>query len=59
LFIASSAFFAAALTVDAIPGLERQLPRGSEDFLEVIGICYWSAYFVKCGRDALLATQRT
>jgi hypothetical protein len=58
LFIASGAFFAAALAVDAIPGLARQLPKGSEDLLEAIGICFWSAYFVKCGRDALRATQR-
>jgi hypothetical protein len=59
LFIASGAFFAAALAVDAIPGLGRQLPRGSDDLLEVIGICYWSAYFVKCGRDALRTPQRS
>ena len=59
LFATSGAFFAAAMGVDAIPGLDQQLPRGSEDLLEVIGICYWSAFFVKCARDALRATQRS
>lgn len=57
LFVASGVFFAAAIASDAIPGFARLLPSGSEDILEVIGICYWSAFFIKCSRDALLSTH--
>jgi hypothetical protein len=45
--------FAAAILVDAIPLGAIPLPRGFEDCLELVGTCFWSAYFVKCSRDVL------
>lgn len=49
-----TALFAAAVLVDAIPLGTIPLPRGFEDSLELLGTCFWSAYFVKCSRDILL-----
>lgn len=45
--------FAAAVLADAIPPGILPLPRGFEDSLELVGTCFWSAYFVKCSRDVL------
>jgi len=46
--------FAAAVLVDAIPPGTIPWPHGFEDSLELVGTCFWSAYFVKCSRDVLL-----
>ena len=46
-------FFAVSIVVDNYTGLGRRLPNGFENMLELIGICFWSAYFIKCGRNAL------
>ena len=57
LFVTAGLFFAAAIAADssALPGFNALLPSGSEDMLELIGICFWATYFVKCSRDALRA----
>lgn len=48
------ALFGAAIVIDHFPAARTALPPGTEDCLELIGICFWSAYFVKCSRDGLL-----
>lgn len=50
----AAALFAAAILFDAVPVGTLPLPRGFEDCLELVGTCFWSAYFVKCSRDVLL-----
>lgn len=49
-----TALFAAAVLVDAIPPGTIPLPKGFEDSLELIGTCFWVAYFVKCSWDVLV-----
>ncbi len=49
-----TALFAAAVLVDAIPPGTLPLPHGFEDSLELVGTCFWSAYFVKCSWDVLV-----
>lgn len=49
-----TALFAAAVLVDAVPTGTVILPSGLEDSLELVGTCFWSAYFVKCSRDILV-----
>jgi hypothetical protein len=46
--------FALAILVDALPHSTLALPSGLEDCLELFGVCFWSAYFVKCSRDTIL-----
>jgi len=48
------ALFAVAVLVDAVPAGTMVLPPGLEDSLELVGTCFWSAYFVKCSRDVLV-----
>ena len=52
-----AALFAAAVLVDAIPPGILPLPTGIEDSLELVGTCFWSAYFVKCSWDVLVARR--
>lgn len=47
--------FAAAIVVDAADYTPFGLPGGSEDCLELAGICFWSVYFMKCAWDGLTA----
>lgn len=47
------ALFALAALVDAVSPAASPLPTGFEDCVELVGVCFWSVYFVKCGRDAL------
>jgi hypothetical protein len=53
LLLAAGAFLAFGIALDTFAGLARHLPHGLEEMLELIGICFWSAYFVKCSRDTL------
>jgi hypothetical protein len=53
LFFAAVVFFAVSIGVDSFTGLGRRLPSGLENMLELIGICFWSAYLIKCCRNAL------
>jgi hypothetical protein len=53
LLFAAVVFFAVSIVVDSFIGLGRLLPSGLENMLELIGICFWSAYFIKCSRNAL------
>jgi C4-dicarboxylate transporter len=53
LFFAAVVFFAVSIVVDSFTGLGRRLPSGLENMLELIGICFWSAYLIKCCRNAL------
>lgn len=52
-------FFALGIVVDSLPQTPFGLPGGTEDCLELIGICFWSAYFIKNSRDALLAARQS
>jgi hypothetical protein len=45
--------FAAAIVIDAKEYTPFGLPGGSEDCLELAGICFWSVYFAKCAWDGL------
>jgi len=53
----SLVLFAVAIVVDAADFTPFGLPAGTEDCLELIGICFWSSYFIKCSRDGLLERQ--
>jgi hypothetical protein len=53
LLFTAAAFFAASTLVDSLTALGRRLPNGFENMLGLIGICFWSAYFIKCCRNAL------
>jgi hypothetical protein len=50
----AGALFAIAVVIDATHYTLFGLPWGTEDCLELTGICFWSVYFIKCSRDALL-----
>ena len=53
---AAMALFAIALFIDTTHyDTPFGLPGGTEGCLELAGICFWAAYFVKYSRDALLA----
>ena len=55
---AAMALFAIAVFFDATRYTPFGLPSGAEDCLELVGICFWTVYFVKCSRDALLDRGR-
>jgi hypothetical protein len=56
----SGFFFAASVVIDSPAlGIDKRLPVGTEDCLELFGIGFWSAYFVKCSRDGILRAQDT
>jgi hypothetical protein len=57
LFFTAVVFFAASTLVDSLTALGRHLPNGFENMLGLIGICFWSAYFIKCSRNALRSRQ--
>lgn len=46
--------FMVAVLIDALPLGSMPAPAWLEDCLELVGVCFWSAYFVKCSRDAIL-----
>lgn len=46
--------FAVAVLADAVPTGTMTWLRGLENSLELVGTCFWSAYFVKCSRDVLV-----
>ena len=50
-------FFAGATVIDASHYTPFGLPWGFEDCLEVVGICFWAVYFVKCSRNGLLERE--
>jgi CDP-diglyceride synthetase len=50
--------FAVAIVLDASGYTPFGLPGGVEDCLELMGICFWSVYFVKCSREGVLERQR-
>lgn len=51
--VTSASCFAGAILLDASPALTAAMPKASEDLLELVGICFFSAYFVKCSFDSL------
>lgn len=51
--------FAMSIVLDAGGHAPFALLAGTEDCLELAGICFWSAYFVKCSRDSLLAQRKS
>ena len=51
--------FAIATMIDATHYTPFGLPWGSEDCLEVAGVCFWAVYFVKCSRDGLLERRQS
>jgi hypothetical protein len=53
LLVTAGAFFALGIAFDSFVGLARLFPNGLENMLELVGICFWSAYFIKCSRNAL------
>jgi hypothetical protein len=60
LLFAAGLLFASAIVVDSLTDARLNLPRparGSEDMLELIGMCFWSAYFINCSRTALRQAQ--
>lgn len=46
--------FMAAVLIDALPLGSMRAPAWLEDCLELVGVCFWIAYFVKCSRDGIL-----
>ena len=50
----ASAFLAVAIAVDSFEVIGERLPKGWEDLLELAGLCFWSVYFVKTSRNALV-----
>lgn len=46
-------FFVLALAVDVFPFLVSALPTGGEDLIELVGICFWSLYFLVQSRRML------
>lgn len=48
------ALFAIAIMIDATHYTPFGLPWGTEDCIELAGICFWAVYFVKCSRDGML-----
>lgn len=56
LLLAAGVFFASGIALDSFAGFARRFPSGLENMLELIGICFWSAYFIKCSRNALRLT---
>lgn len=46
--------FAVAIMIDATHYTPFGLPWGTEDCIELAGICFWAVYFVKCSRAGLL-----
>jgi hypothetical protein len=53
------ASFACAIVIDALPQPPEGMPSGFEDWFELIGISFWSVYFVKCSRDVMRAQPST
>ena len=45
--------FAIAIMIDATHYTPFGLPWGTEDCIELTGICFWAVYFVKCSRDGM------
>lgn len=52
------ALFAVAVVIDATHYTPFGLPWGTEDCIELAGICFWAVYFVKCSRDGMLEHHR-
>ncbi|HEV8391591.1 MAG TPA: hypothetical protein VGQ35_17205 [Dongiaceae bacterium] len=46
--------FAVSIVLDSMEHTPLGLPAGAEDLAELIGICFWGVYFVKCSRDGVL-----
>jgi hypothetical protein len=55
---AALTLFAIAIVIDASHYTPFGLPQGTEDCIELIGICLWVCYFIKCSRDAMRGRQR-
>ena len=47
------ALFAGAIVIDALPKTPFGWVPGIEDLFEMVGICFWSVYFLKCSHDGL------
>lgn len=47
-------FLVAGIALDSFEVIGERLPKGWEDLLELAGLCFWSVYFVKTSRHALL-----
>lgn len=56
LLFAAGVCFASSVALDNFPGLAQLFPARLEERLELVGICFWSAYFIKCSRRALRST---
>ena len=53
------ALFAIAIMIDATHYTPFGLPWGTEDCIELAGICFWAMYFVKCSRDGMLEQRHS